>query len=73
MHAASSDFDPLLSQTISFPPGVQRQTVPVTTIPDQSAENTEQFTVNLRNPSSGAIVGNADTATVSIEDTTGAF
>ena len=51
-------------------PGDTSVTVSVTTLTDQSAEDSEEFTAVLSNPSMGGVIGTADTATVTINDGT---
>ena len=66
-NTAGLDYMAISSQMIVFQPGQASQTVSVTTQPDQLAEDAEQFTAVLTNPSSGANIGD-DIATVTIND-----
>ena len=57
--------------TITFSAGQTEVLVPVTAIEDAISELTEDFQAVLSNPSTGLVVGDADTATVNIEDNNG--
>ena len=59
-----------MTQTLTFNAGETSQTVTVETLSDQSAEDSEQFTAVLSNPSTGGVVGTANVATVTISDGT---
>ncbi len=67
--AASGDYTAVTTQRVTFSPGQMSQTISVATIPDQSAEDDEQFTAVLSNPSTGATIGSS-VATVTISDDT---
>ena len=54
---AGSDFTPV-SGTLTFAPGETTKTVLVQTVDDTIAEPTETFTLNLSNPTGGAIIIN---------------
>lgn len=69
--AAGTDYTAVLARLITFDPGqpnFQFQTIPVNTLADDSAEEDEQFTATLSSPSSGATIGTASVAMVTITD-----
>ena len=66
---ASQDYT-VVTRTLSFGPGDTSVTVAVTTLTDPLAEDSENFTAVISNPSMGGAIGTADTATVTINDGT---
>ena len=69
LSTAGADYT-MVTQTVTFNPGDPSQTVTVETLTDTIAEDPEQFTAVISNPSMGGNIGSADTATVTINDDT---
>ena len=67
---AGSDYD-ATSGTITFAPGVVRQTIPIRVTDDNIPENSETFSVLLGVTSTNATLGNPTTAVVTIFDNDG--
>jgi sugar lactone lactonase YvrE len=74
---APTDYTAQTGRTISFAPGETSKQVVVPIVDDTTPEQTEQFSVTLANPSSGAVLGKAtgvgtiddnDVPTVSVSD-----
>ena len=65
--AGSSDFTEI-SGTLSFANGVNEETIMIQTTEDQLIENSENFSVELSNPSETAYLGTIDSADMTISD-----
>jgi hypothetical protein len=69
--AGGSDYNTISSQTVTFPAGETVASFSAGTLPDSIIEGDETFTVTMSNPT-GAALGDATVATVSISDRKGA-
>ena len=67
--ADESDYSPV-DQTVTFAPGETSKTITVNLIDDDVYEGAETFSLELSNPTNNAVLGDAHTSTVTIEDTT---
>ncbi|MCR9130689.1 MAG: Ig-like domain-containing protein [Alphaproteobacteria bacterium] len=65
---APSDYTAITGQSVSFAPGVTSQTVDVTVNGDATIEPSEDFTLNLSNPSNATIADGTGTGTIQDDD-----
>ena len=66
-----ADFIPITNEVVTFQPGDTEQFVNFTSLPDDIVEGTEMLTAVLSNPSSRAMIGPQDTATINITEDAG--
>ena len=58
-HTAGEDYTPFISTTITFLAGMTEWSTNISIVDDNIGEPMESFTIELRNPSSGAILRNS--------------
>ncbi|TQV82963.1 Calx-beta domain-containing protein [Aliikangiella coralliicola] len=64
---AGADYN-MVSETVTFAEGVKSQVVTVTVLEDQEQEQNETFSLQLSNPTNGALLGSPATVTTTISD-----
>ncbi|MGE3310997.1 MAG: Calx-beta domain-containing protein [Limisphaerales bacterium] len=70
---ATADLDYVATQgTLSFAPGEKEKTFTLPVLADDQIEPDEHFSVELRNPTGGAVLGGTRTVMVRVIDSTGA-